>query len=73
MLPSVQAERGELLSERIEKALVFLSQPRLDKADARNLDLGRSRVPGHSRCAREQQEPAPSHVWMAPDQQEVIR
>src|ERR1700737_893080 len=55
------AERGEVLAEGIEKALVLLPRPRLDKADAR--DLGRGRFPGYCRDASEQQEIAAFHLF----------
>jgi hypothetical protein len=51
-------ERGESLTERIEKPLVVLRKAGLDKADARHLGLGRGRVPIDRRSRREQHEPA---------------
>src|SRR5258707_7565841 len=50
-----------MVAEGVEKALVLLPRPRLDKADARRLDLGRGRVPGHSRASCEQHQLPPPH------------
>src|SRR6516165_5732317 len=55
------AERGKTGAKRIEKAVVLLPRPRLDKPDARDLDLGRGRVPGHCNHAGQQQEIAAVH------------
>ena len=54
-------ERGESLTERIEKPLVVLPKAGLDKADARHLGLGRGRVPIDRRSRREQHERAAVH------------
>jgi hypothetical protein len=48
------AERGEVLAKRIEKALVLLPGARMDKADARDLDLSCDRAPGRCHDAGEQ-------------------
>jgi hypothetical protein len=41
------AERREAILEGTDRALVLLPRPRMDKADARDLDLGGSRRPRH--------------------------
>ena len=40
-------KRRETVAERNEKTVILLSQPRVDKADARVFDLGQDLVPGH--------------------------
>src|SRR5262249_4863965 len=42
------AERGETSAEHVEKAMVLLLRSRLDKADARDLDLSRNPMPSDS-------------------------
>src|SRR5262249_29091490 len=52
-------ERGESLTERIEKPLVVLPKAGLDKADARNLGPGGARVRIDRPSRREQHDRAP--------------
>src|SRR5207302_7512631 len=60
------AERGEILTERVDKAPVVLPRPHLDKADARRVALAEGRVPAHRGAGGEQQQVAPSHSMTSP-------